>query len=221
MPRVSVTLSRSGSHSDSGIPMYPQIGDWTQLIQLAILETYPQNDATLWLQQHSNMAESRAWRLQARVCCKRFTLRHIQLLTQRLEQRLVVRAASSRFSKVVGKVFKSVGGYVRRFNRSLNDLIFQYYFIYIYFSVLCGSLHSRLSLTFAHNHLEVHASGIRAASSNCARPSTCEIQVAGVLGFRSNAEGVDIIPNPSLKALPLGLRWTKTGKQENTNKDRK
>jgi hypothetical protein len=137
MPRVSVTLSRSGSHSDSGIPMYPQIGDWTQLIQLAILETYPQNDATLWLQQHSNMAESRAWRLQARVCCKRFTLRHIQLLTQRLEQRLVVRAASSRFSKVVGKVFKSVGGYVRRFNRSLNDLIFQYYFN-IYISVFCA-----------------------------------------------------------------------------------
>ena len=107
------------------------------------------------------------------------------------------------------------------FLTNVDRLNWSFGFVGIYFSVLCGSLHSRLSLTFAHNHLEVHASGIRAASSNCARPSTCEIQVAGVLGFRSNAEEVDIIPNPSLKALPLGLRWTKTGKQENTNKDRK
>ena len=163
------------------------------------------------------MAESRAWRLQARVCCKRFTLRHIQLLTQRLEQRLVVRAASSDSAKLLEKSLKVSGD---MWGDSIGASMIWYF--NIYFSVLCGSLHSidylwHLPIII----LEVHASGIRAASSNCERPSTCEIQVAGVLGFRSNAEGVDIIPNPSLKALPLGLRWTKTGKQENTNKDRK
>ena len=133
MPRVSVTLSRSGSHSDSGIPMYPQIGDWTQLIKLAMFRNLPPkwcHSVAAATQQHGRIQglKTSSTRLLQAFYASPHPAAHAETrTTPRCKGGII------RFSKVVGKVFKSVGGYVRRFNRSLNDLIFQYFFnIYIY-----------------------------------------------------------------------------------------